>query len=1744
MSRRKERLKGLHPTRVASPFPLLPVRRETPGGSAQMNGQMDGTSRHDPQYSEGPGRGWTATDNHMLHPAQAAYSAHGGVNNNSPARPSSGVYENVAAKLARRRSQPWAEQGAADPQAWTGEPAGRRGAPPKPPLPERPRHLRLPARPDPHRVYPAGVPMGIPTGVPTGVPVGVPVLPSVPQRGGLSDVPEPPRTIAASWAQELTLRGGPPPSLPALQQASPAALLFARAAQMRLSSPHKKRRHRDTEEEPTTGFSAVLRREPPPLPAALQRRLGTPQESTGLGKVRVLLRVRKSQPSSHFSVDPRKKQVTLFDPAAAAAANSAPEGRRLGVAAPKMFAFDGVYDFDDPQSEVCTSALVDVVHAVINGNDGCVLCLGQSKTGKTTTMLGGSGSGDQLGVIPTAISWLYRGIGEQKQKSGARFSVRVSAVQIAGAAENLRDLLKDHAKDTDQSPGVYLREDPVLGSQLQNQSEIRAETAEKAALFLDTAAAARAAGEDGGRSSHLLYTLHVFQYSVKSDKSSGVTGGRSRLHLFDLGSFEKTKVSGLTLSAVGNVIVSIFNAHKHLPCRDSKLVHLFREAMGSLTCQTTIVAHVSTDAALYAETLTTVQLASRIHRMRRRRIKPHGSSGSGGSAEENRPGRLRSSGEESSGRSSSDVDPSSSEQSADTVIYMGPGADECTDGEHPPVYIPSLTSDNRAAMGKALKGSSAEGTKCRSPARTTHSASSTPTHRPPAAAAAAAPFSPQHRAAEKLTGAVSKSPQIKRKGHDPRHAGGAAGEKATPSSGGQEQWVDGPRFSRSRIAEAHKIKTRQETWIDGPSGESRPPPAAMPSAGAAAGAAVGAIPKTARPGGRPAPAAQGYGFMDDHKKSMITRWVEHQIEAVTTKKRTKSEEAAHRAAGQYREMTQFKTQDDEPVEAKIMTQFKTQDSGEESSPLPERHPRAAAARRVSPEMGASSTLPRQSRSSAEKESSPPVAAAVPAAVAEKAAPAPSVAPRPAAEVPRRPTEPAEESTPTLDEICAQCEHLVDVLCQEGQAARPAAAARDDSPPDGSNAGPSDGRSVAPVGGRTSALTVAHDTRVVADAAQNTDEADSMSEECSEPDKQPSSSSSSDVARGEIIEVEERDEPVPMADSCVQVTEEDIARCLGLPPRPPLLTAPELDESGHPLRALSEENLTSASSFSETYTLRGGSDCDPLYDVPGSCGTNPLNMLEIPDYDRLCDDLSLTNHRLEKISRLHDFYRGLASQPPLPPPQSTPLITELFGGDRSETNSVCSEPVRPVACLHCKTLKKTDSLRHGNYVKSIKDWLALLPDLESEGEEYICDSCRQKQNEELDQIGDDFEIQSDITPYLPTFSNLSSLRHPDGASNPNLSKHDSLVLDDEPPPPAPAPATGTSPLQPPSAAPDRLDERLPGNGASGSDEEAGSGGRAPPRTVPEVLPERSSERGSAEPPLAPQTGGTEERRASAATEQPAMVKPKGSRLGRLFGRGRSASRSPSKLAKGRYVSAEVCGSICSPRYPERGLKKDKKTDKKAAEDRKKTKERDRKPRSESVSSGTEAARGRSDRVPSLISGKPDRTARRADEKTPDWQQRGGAGHREKYNFSCDTTLPAFLPNVSSGYDSGNDSGIGLRKSQKKRKAAESAGYESALPPSECSSLESSQESEEEPRLNRKNGQVQAGSPAHKASSRRDSESRHPQGRLARVGDPSDSLRAEITAKAAAKKTWASGGIPVFSRLWHRKSSKLPPRGPPV
>lgn len=69
-------------------------------------------------------------------------------------------------------------------------------------------------------------------------------------------------------------------------------------------------------------------------------------------QVKVMLKlVPSSNPndsSSCVTVDTKKKQVTLFDPTALSGFVT-PAGRRAGVAAPKMFAFDNIFEQDASQ---------------------------------------------------------------------------------------------------------------------------------------------------------------------------------------------------------------------------------------------------------------------------------------------------------------------------------------------------------------------------------------------------------------------------------------------------------------------------------------------------------------------------------------------------------------------------------------------------------------------------------------------------------------------------------------------------------------------------------------------------------------------------------------------------------------------------------------------------------------------------------------------------------------------------------------------------------------------------------------------------------------------------------------------------------------------------------------------------------------------------------------------------------------------------------------------------------------------------------------------------------------------------------------------------------------------------------------------------------------------------------------------------------------------------------------------------
>lgn len=115
---------------------------------------------------------------------------------------------------------------------------------------------------------------------------------------------------------------------------------------------------------------------------------------------------------------------------------------------------------------------------------------------------------------------------------------------------------------------------------------------------------------------------------------------------------------------------------------------------------------------------------------------------------------------------------------------------------------------------------------------------------------------------------------------------------------GEEQWVDGPRLSKSKVAEArHLLREinhvkQREQWIDGPKMSS-------PSKSLVAGALPSSTSNT-----------PGYGYMDSHKKTMIRQWVENQSSQIFAPG-TAGAAQQQQQARQILQMTQFKTSTEE-----------------------------------------------------------------------------------------------------------------------------------------------------------------------------------------------------------------------------------------------------------------------------------------------------------------------------------------------------------------------------------------------------------------------------------------------------------------------------------------------------------------------------------------------------------------------------------------------------------------------------------------------------------------------------------------------------------------------------------------------------------------------------------------------------------------------------------------------------------------
>ncbi|XP_044232491.1 kinesin-like protein KIF26B isoform X1 [Thunnus albacares] len=421
--------------------------------------------------------------------------------------------------------------------------------------------------------------------------------------------------------------------------ANSAAMSFlAKAAEkLNLTSRKKGQASDPAPAHLSTCFREIVQKNPPPVPSCLLQAATRTKDSPNVGKVKVVLRV--SPTLSHgqgqppvLRVDQSKKRVTIMEPVGQSQPHTTMTLGRDGRNPLRTINFDAAYLRESSQAEVCAGVLADVIRCVLSGSDGCVLGLGCADVGSWSTMVGSDENIGKLGLIPCAISWLYSAIERRREKTWTDLTVSVSAIELCcGEEDTLRDLLGEVVPSLgsiQDSPTAHIRlqEDPVYGIQLRNHNRVKAPTAERAASLLDAAIAARRHTDFTtflSDSSIMFFTLHIQPPRTESSTIGKGSRGPTKLTMIDVcsgmrGGGHNNSKHKPPHSELGPVVLSLLSGHKTITKKSSKLTLLLRESLGHVNCHTTVIAEVADSLIHLQETLSTIQLASRIRRTQKR----------------------------------------------------------------------------------------------------------------------------------------------------------------------------------------------------------------------------------------------------------------------------------------------------------------------------------------------------------------------------------------------------------------------------------------------------------------------------------------------------------------------------------------------------------------------------------------------------------------------------------------------------------------------------------------------------------------------------------------------------------------------------------------------------------------------------------------------------------------------------------------------------------------------------------------------------------------------------------------------------------------------------------------------------------------------------------------------------------------------------------------------------------------------
>uniref|UniRef100_A0A3P8VYV7 Kinesin family member 21A n=1 Tax=Cynoglossus semilaevis TaxID=244447 RepID=A0A3P8VYV7_CYNSE len=290
------------------------------------------------------------------------------------------------------------------------------------------------------------------------------------------------------------------------------------------------------------------------------------------------------------------------------------------------------------------------------------LCV-QTGSGKTYTM--GTGfdvniGEEELGIIPRAVTHLFRGIEERRQAATEQgrpvpeFKINAQFLELYN--EEVLDLF-DSTRDIEarkHKSNIKIHEDANGGIYTVGVTTRTVTSAAEMIQCLKLGALSRTTASTQmnvqSSRSHAIFTIHLCQVRVCSpENNENVTDNRlannselnefetlsAKFHFVDLAGSERLKRTGATgerakegisincgLLALGNVISALGDRSKrssHVPYRDSKLTRLLQDSLGG-NSQTVMIACISPSDRDFMETLNTLKYANRARNIKNKVI--------------------------------------------------------------------------------------------------------------------------------------------------------------------------------------------------------------------------------------------------------------------------------------------------------------------------------------------------------------------------------------------------------------------------------------------------------------------------------------------------------------------------------------------------------------------------------------------------------------------------------------------------------------------------------------------------------------------------------------------------------------------------------------------------------------------------------------------------------------------------------------------------------------------------------------------------------------------------------------------------------------------------------------------------------------------------------------------------------------------------------------------------------------------